>query len=252
MNVVLKIKRFDPKVDKESYFQEYPLTIEDPTMRLVDALNVISRTQDSTLSFRASCLHGVCGSDAVIINGKEGLACKTLFQDLVQEGEDLTTITLEPLNYLTIEKDLIVNQEPFFDKYKSVKPYFIPNNPVAPQTEYLQSQEEREIFDDATKCISCASCYSACPILKLMPNFMGPMAVVQAARFIDDSRDEGFAQRIDALDQPEGIWACENKFECTKVCPRGIKITKIINFTKRKIKAYRKDQGKEINDKKVS
>lgn len=245
MQVTVKIKRFDPKKDSAPYFQEYQVAVE-PTSRLVDVLNTISRSQDASLAYRASCMHGVCGSDAMIINGKEGLACKVLIKEIATEGQ---TISLEPLNNLEVERDLIVNQEPFFERYRSVSPYFIPKE-AAPEAEYIQSPEDREVFDEATQCISCGACFSACPVLKdnLMPEFIGPMALVHSSRFTDDSRDKGLEERINFLDQPHVIWGCQNKFECTKVCPKGIKITKLINFTKNKVKAYREAQGQKVND----
>jgi succinate dehydrogenase / fumarate reductase iron-sulfur subunit len=201
----------------------------------------VKNYQDGTLAFRRSCAHGVCGSDAMIINGQERLACKTLVQDVAEA--DGARVKIEPLKHLNLLRDLMVGQEEFFARWRKVKPYLINEQPVA-EKERVQSPEERAAFDDPTKCILCASCYSACPILDGKNKaFVGPAALAQAARFIFDSRDLGFAERLDVLDHPDGVWACENHFQCTRVCPRGIKITKNINLSKRRI-TKAKEEGK--------
>ena len=149
-------------------------------------------------------------------------------------------IRIEPLKGLPVQRDLMVDQEKFFSAYRAVKPYLINEEPAGPK-ERRQSQAEREAIDDPTKCILCASCYSACPVIREKnQDFLGPAAVLNAARFVFDSRDKGLAARLPALDSPNGVWACENKFRCTEVCPRGIKVTKSINLTKRKIESLRK------------
>ena len=233
MNVHLKIKRFNPEKDSGPYYQTYAVAAE-PTDRLLDALMHIKRFEDGSLAFRKSCAHGVCGSDAMRINGKDGLACKTLIRDVADS--DGATILLEPLQHFPVQRDLIVDQTLFFEKFKSVKPFLINDQPVK-EKERLQSPEERKAFDDATNCILCPSCYSACPVPKQTPGFLGPAAIAQASRFNDDSRDQGFESRLQVLNAPEGVWPCQNHFECTRACPRGIKITKLINQTKRHIKA---------------
>lgn len=239
MKKTIRIKRFNPEVEQSDYFSVYTIEVEGNT-RVIDALEGIARNEDPSLDFRRSCIHGVCGSDAMRIDGKEKLACKTLFQDICDPNED-KVIEIEPLRNLEVKKDLVVDQTVFFDKYKSIKPYFMPKD-EPPETEYLQSAEEHQLIDEASTCIGCGACYSACPVLQKNSNFIGPMALVQASRFINDSRDEGLAPRLDILDTNNGAWACENLFECTKVCPRGIKITKLINFTKRKIKKYHEER----------
>ena len=281
MNIVLNIERFNPLADKEPYMQEYRVEI-DPEQRVLDALIEIKRNQDGTLAFRRSCAHGVCGSDAMRINGKERLACKTLLKDVVDA--DGGVVEILPLKHLPVERDLMVDQSKFFSNYRSVQPYLLskenlvtapgpnvqagsytpsPKSGLAAGTEgavgsssdsevqggeFLQSPAERALFDEATKCILCAACYSACPVLDKNPNFVGPAAIVQAARFINDSRDLGLEPRLKVLDEPDGVWPCENHFECTRVCPREIKITKLINQTKRQIKKYREDRGQTVND----
>lgn len=235
MKITLNIQRYNPEADEAPYHQAYEVEIA-PTARLLDALIEIKRFQDGSLGFRKSCAHGVCGSDAMRINGKPGLACKTLIKEVADtEG---ATVTIEPLRYLPVQRDLIVDQEKFFEKYRSVNPFLINDEPV-PGGERRQSQEERMQFDDTTNCILCASCYSACPIIEKRPAFLGPAAITQAFRFLADTRDKGFDTRLPVLDAPNGVWPCENHFECTKSCPRSILITKRINQTKRMIENHR-------------
>jgi succinate dehydrogenase / fumarate reductase iron-sulfur subunit len=255
MTLTLNIERFDPGSDRSPHFQEYTLEAEESD-RVLDLLMKAKMFQDGTLAFRKSCAHGVCGSDAMIINGRERLACKTLVRDVAKGSGDV--ITVQPLRTLPVQRDLMVDQTKFFAVYRSVKPFLINEEPVR-EKERVQLPEERAKFDDATNCILCASCYSACPVIREekrppgmtpgMPGegrattgsrgFLGPAAIVQAARFLDDSRDRGFQARLDVLDAPNGVWPCENHFQCTVVCPRGIKVTKLINLTKRRIKGYR-------------
>ena len=235
MKITLKILRFDPDADERPHFQEYGVDT-DPNERLLDALMQVKRFQDGSLGFRKSCAHGVCGSDAMRINGKDGLACKTLIKDVAEKEGD--TITIEPLRYLPIQRDLIVDQSDFFRKYRSIKPYLINDEPVA-EKERIQSQEDRMQFDDTTNCILCASCYSACPVLADKQAFLGPAAISQAYRFLADTRDLGFEARLPVLDDPDGVWLCQNHFKCTQACPRSILITKRINQTKRLIKKHR-------------
>lgn len=234
MKIILKILRFNSEIDEKPQYQSYTVEVE-PTDRLLDALMHIKRFQDGTLAFRKSCAHGVCGSDAMRINGKDALACKTLVQDVVEtEG---ATVVIEPLRYFPVQRDLIVDQATFFEKYKSIKPYLINDEPVL-EKERLQSQEERMVFDDTTNCILCSACFSACPVPEENPDFLGPAAIAQAYRFLADSRDKGFEERLSSLDSPDGVWPCQNHFQCTQACPRWIKITKRINQTKKMIQKH--------------
>jgi succinate dehydrogenase / fumarate reductase iron-sulfur subunit len=221
----------------------------EPTDRLLDVLMDIKRFQDGTLGFRKSCAHGVCGSDAMRINGKDGLACKTLVRDVAENDGD--TVTVEPLAHFPVLRDLIVDQSIFFEKYRSVRPFLINDEPVA-QKERIQSQDDRLVFDDTTNCILCASCYSACPVLGENEAFLGPAAIVQAFRFNEDTRDRGFEQRLGALDAPDGVWPCQNHFKCTQCCPREILITKRINQTKKRIQRYREERGESTGEKETA
>lgn len=244
MKITLKILRFNPETDETAHYQEYSVDA-DPNQRLLDALMYVKHFEDGSLAFRKSCAHGVCGSDAMRINGKDGLACKTLIKEVATQ--DGATVTVEPLRYFPVQRDLIVDQTEFFIKYRSVKPFLINDEPVA-AGERVQSREERLRFDDTTNCILCASCYSACPVPGERSAFLGPAAIAQAYRFLADSRDRGLEDRLPVLDHPDGAWACENHFQCTRVCPRSILVTKRINQTKKMIRNHREKQGEPIHD----
>lgn len=225
MQVTLKIKRFDPKSGDKPVFKEYTVEVEQ-TDRVLDAMNTVKWFQDGTLAYRRSCAHGICGSCAMIINGVNRLACKTLIQDVG------TRITLEPLAGFKVLKDLMVDMEPFFEKYRAILPYLINDDP-RPMKERIQSPEDRAIFDDTTKCILCASCTTSCPIFWSNPSYLGPAAIVTAHRFIFDSRDKGAAQRLDVVNTRSGVWRCRTIFNCTDACPREIEVTRAIEDVKR-------------------
>jgi len=227
MDVTIKILRYNPEVSEESSWESYKVTAE-PTDRVLDSLHKIKWDVDGTLTFRRSCAHGVCGSDAMRINGKNRLACKTLIKDV----NPSQPITVEPIKGLPVLKDLVVDMEPFFDAYRSVMPFLVAEG-NAPTRERLQSQEDRERFDDTTKCILCAACTTSCPVYWTDGQYFGPQAIVGAHRFIFDSRDEGTDQRLEILNDKEGVWRCRTTFNCTEACPRGIEVTKAIQEVKR-------------------
>ncbi len=225
MRVHYRIKRFDPTTDAKPHWQEYDVDLE-PIDRVLDGLNKIKWEQDGTLTYRRSCAHGVCGSDAMRINGRNRLACTLLIKDAG------TKLTIEPLLGMTVIKDLVVDQDPLFKSYKAIKPYLINNDPL-PTVERLQSPEQRAIFDDTTKCILCFCCTTSCPPYWANKGFVGPASIVNAHRFIFDSRDQGAAERLDILNQREGVWRCRTVFNCTEACPRHITITQAIEDVKR-------------------
>jgi len=235
MKVILKIRRYNPETDSEPNDQTFEVEAE-PTDRLLDLLMAIKSEQDSTLGFRKSCAHGVCGSDAMRINGKDRLACKTLVRDVAEA--DGATVTIAPLRHFPVLRDLIVDQTDFFSKYRAISPFLINPEPP-PEKERRQSPEERKTFDDPTNCILCLACFSACPVLDVNARFIGPAVIAQAFRFNEDSRDKGFTERLPVLAEPDGVPACKNYFECTRCCPRGIKITKRINQTRKRISDYK-------------
>ncbi|MBV9773944.1 MAG: succinate dehydrogenase iron-sulfur subunit [Gemmatimonadetes bacterium] len=225
--VTLTILRFNPETDREAAYREYRVDVE-PTDRVLDALSKVKWYQDGTLTFRRSCAHGVCGSDAMRINGVNRLACKVLMRDVGDR------VTIEPLMGFRVIKDMVVDMEPFFAQYRSVLPFMI-NDSRPPQRERLQSIADRERFDDTTKCILCAACTTSCPSFWANEEFVGPAAIVNAHRFIFDSRDEAAGARLDILNDREGVWRCRTIFNCTEACPREIRITKAIGEVKKAI-----------------
>jgi succinate dehydrogenase / fumarate reductase iron-sulfur subunit len=227
VDVTLKIKRFDPERDRGPHWEAYDIQVEE-TDRVLDALHQVKWHQDGTLSFRRSCAHGVCGSDAMVINGHNRLACVLLVRDVGSR------ITVEPLRGLPVLKDLVVDMDTFFAQYRAVLPW-LHNDDDPGDTERLQSPEQRARFDDTTKCILCAACTTSCPIYWANDTYVGPAAVVNAHRFIFDSRDEAGDERLHILDERSGVWRCRTAFNCTDACPRGIKVTEAIQEVKRAI-----------------
>ena len=224
MEVTIKIFRYNPEKDKKPSYKSYKLEAIE-TDRVLDLLEKVKGYQDGTLSFRRSCAHGICGSDAMRINGFNRLACKTLVRDTGAK------ITVEPILGLRVIKDLIVDMEPFFEHYRSVKPWLINDDP-APEKERYQSAQQRAIFDDTTKCILCACCTTSCPSFWANGKYVGPAAIVAAHRFIFDSRDQAAATRLEILNEIWGVYRCHTVFNCTMACPREIQITKAIGEVK--------------------
>jgi succinate dehydrogenase / fumarate reductase iron-sulfur subunit len=229
MKVELKIRRFNPEKDSKSWWDSYSFDDVSRNDSVLDVLHKVKWERDGTLALRRSCAHGVCGSDAMRINGANALACKTLIARLTKEGSDVVSIQVEPILGLKVLKDLIVDMEPFFEHYRSVMPYFVNESPVpANGRERLQSPEDRARFEDTTKCILCAACTTACPSFWANDKYIGPAAIVQAHRFIFDSRDEGFNERLDVVGDTFGVWKCRTIFNCTNACPRDIEVTRAI------------------------
>ncbi len=226
MQVEVTILRFNPEIDTKPHYETYTVE-QEPTDKVLDALNTIKWEQDGTLAYRRSCAHGVCGSDAMRLNGRNHLACKTLIQDVGAK------ITIEPLMGFDVIKDLIVDMDEFFEGYKSMMPYLINDEPTSQNRERLQSPEDRARFDDTTKCILCAACTTACPITWTNPDYIGPAAIVNAHRFIYDSRDHATEQRLNIMNDLNGVWRCRTVFNCTEACPRGIKVATAIEQVKR-------------------
>ena len=227
MDVQLRVQRYEPTTDERPRWEEYTAVVEDAA-RVLDALHYVKWYVDGSLALRRSCAHGICGSDAMMINGHNRLACKVLCRDLDEP------ISVEPIQGLPVIKDLVVDMEPFFNGYAAVKPWLINESP-APDRERLQSPEERERYDDTTKCILCAACTTSCPIFWGDETYIGPAAIVNAHRFIYDSRDEGAHERLEILSAKEGAFRCRTTFNCTDACPRGIQVTQAIQEVKRSI-----------------
>nr|WP_297426050.1 succinate dehydrogenase iron-sulfur subunit [uncultured Actinotalea sp.] len=226
-DVTLRIRRYDPDTGAEPRWEEFTVTAHG-TDRVLDAMHKVKWEVDGSLTFRRSCAHGICGSDAMRINGRNRLACKTLLKDL----DPSKPIVIEPIKGLPVIKDLVVDMEPFFASYREVMPFLITHG-NAPTKERLQSPEDRARYDDTTKCILCAACTSSCPVFWTDGQYFGPAAIVNAHRFIFDSRDEGAAQRLEVLNDKEGVWRCRTTFNCSEACPRGIEVTKAIQEVKR-------------------
>jgi succinate dehydrogenase iron-sulfur subunit len=227
MKITLEIQRFDPEKDAAPHMVSYQVEAE-PTDLVLDALHEVLWHQDGTLAFRRSCGHGVCGSDAMEINGVNRLACKVLVKSLGSK------ITVRPLRGLKVLRDLIVDMESFFDKYRRMKPWLITQG-EEPVKERLQSPRQRAIFDDTTKCILCAACTSSCPSFWANDEYVGPAAIVAAHRFIFDSRDEATQERLELTNEKTGVWRCRTVFNCVEACPRDIDVTRAIGDIKRAI-----------------
>lgn len=236
MKCTFTVFRFDPSRDSRPHYQEYTLTAE-PTDKILDCLNRIRAEQDPTLAFRASCAHGICGSDALMINGKVALAC----QKLVKDFKTANNFVIEPLPLFQVLKDLIVDLDPFFEKHRQVRPFLI-NTGEAPESERLQSPEEQQVIDPALRCILCASCTASCPISRANPEYLGPAALLRAFRYIFDSRDSDTAARLEQVDSPDGAWGCKTMWWCTDVCPKGIPVTKCLGQIKRALKESRAEK----------
>ncbi|RFC37993.1 MAG: succinate dehydrogenase subunit B [Candidatus Nitrotoga sp. LAW] len=220
-----KIYRYNPETDEQPYMHNYELDIEAGDMMLLDALLLI-REQDDSLSLRKSCREGVCGSDAMNINGRNGLACITQLSSLKQP------IELRPLPGLPVIRDLIVDMTQFFKQYHSIKPYLVNNDPP-PETERLQSPAQRAELDGLYECILCACCTTACPSFWWNPDkFVGPAGLLQAYRFIVDSRDQATSERLDNLEDPYRLFRCHTIMNCVDVCPKGLNPTAAIGKIK--------------------
>lgn len=227
MKITLRIKRFNPEKDTKPYWGEYEIEAE-PTDRVLDALHVVKWEHDGTLAMRRSCAHGICGSDAMRINGANRLACKVLVKDLGNK------ITVEPLLGLTVIKDLVVDMEPFFEHYRSIMPYLVNDEPVpADGRERRQSPQHHSKIEESTKCILCAACTTSCPSFWANGKYVGPAAIVNAHRFIFDSRDRAAIERLNILNEQMGVWRCRTAFNCTNACPRNIPVTQQIAEVKK-------------------
>jgi succinate dehydrogenase / fumarate reductase iron-sulfur subunit len=233
MDVQLRILRFDPERNELPHWEEYAVPAE-PSDRVLDLLHQVKWYQDGTLTFRRSCAHGVCGSDAMLINGRNRLACEYLVKDGGRE------ITVEPVPGSRVVKDLLIDLDGFWEKYRSVMPYLVNDDELpADGKERRQSPDERDRFEDTSKCILCGACTTACPSFWANPDYVGPAAIVNAHRFIFDSRDHATEERLEIMADADGVWRCRTIFNCVEACPRGINITRAIMEVTRQIETRR-------------
>ncbi len=219
------IYRYNPEKDDKPYMQDYEVELQPSDRMLLDAILRI-KAMDDTLGLRKSCREGVCGSDGMNINGRNGLACITPIKDLKEP------VILRPLPGLPVIRDLIVDMSQFFKQYNSIKPYLINDNPP-PQKARLQSPEEREELNGLYECVLCACCSTSCPSFWWNPDkFVGPAALLQAYRFIADTRDEATSERLDNLEDPYRLFRCHTIMNCADVCPKGLNPTEAIGKIK--------------------
>ncbi|HEX8950111.1 MAG TPA: succinate dehydrogenase iron-sulfur subunit [Dissulfurispiraceae bacterium] len=226
---IFRIKRFDPEKDAAPGWEEFRIGM-DPSERVLDGLIKIKDTLDGSFTFRRSCAHGICGSCAMKINGKNQLACQLLMKDVPQDpGRPLV---VEPLPGLPVLKDLVVDMDPFFGKNRQVLPYLINPEP-APERERLQSPEDQEKILQSITCIMCGCCTSSCPSYWADKEYLGPAALLKAFRFIFDTRDRALLERLEKAAQIHGLWRCHSIYNCVEVCPKDIDITWHISKLKR-------------------
>jgi succinate dehydrogenase / fumarate reductase iron-sulfur subunit len=221
------IYRYNPEQDKKPYMQPFELDVSGELSNkvLLDAL-VALKAQDETLAFRRSCREGVCGSDGMNINGRNGLACITPLSELPDP------VVLRPLPGLPVVRDLIVDMTQFYDQYRTVEPWLMNDDPE-PEIERLQTPVDRDRLDGLYECILCACCSTACPSFWWNPDrFLGPAALLQSWRFLADSRDQATGHRLDALEDPFKLFRCHTIMNCVEVCPKGLNPTRAIGHIK--------------------
>jgi len=225
----LKIVRYTPGEGRKSYIQTYTIKAE-PTWSVLDCLNEIKWHHDGTLAFRRSCRSGICGSCAMNINGKNRLACETRIEDLKKK-----TITITPLPFFEIIKDLVVDLDPFFEGIKSIKPFLAAKGINPEKREMVQSKEAREKLDGLYECIYCGSCTSSCPSFWHNYRFMGPAALLRAQRYLADSRDNSKKERFSLIDTNNGVWRCHTVFNCVEACPKNLNPAEAIQKIKKNL-----------------
>lgn len=219
----VSVYRYNPDVDPAPFMQDFNVDIDGRDMMVLDVLALI-KEQDESMSYRRSCREGVCGSDGMNISGKNGLACITPLSSVVKDGK----LVLRPLPGLPIIRDLVVDMSIFYKQYEKVQPY-LQNDTPAPGMERLQSPEDREKIDGLYECILCACCSTSCPSFWWNPDkFLGPAALLQAYRFLADSRDTQTQERLARLDDPFSVFRCHNIMNCVNVCPKGLNPTRAI------------------------
>jgi len=243
--VTLRVQRFNPDVDRKPYLQDFEVTYgEDKT--LLDGLQEIKNGQDGSLTFRRSCRHAICGSCAMNINGRNDLVCHTALKDVVDRRG---RVTIRPLPYLPIIKDLVVDRTSFWEQYLRVKPWLIPSD-IETDKEYRMSPAEVEALHDAETCIMCGACYSACPVIATSKKYIGPHALQKAFQRILDPRDGGLIERFDDIEKDHyGIYNCHTATDCITACPKGLNpaqsISTLRNLARRRLDFEREREARQ-------
>lgn len=227
MGTKFEIFRYDPDDGKGPHFQSYDVPAQKG-MTILEAVYWIMENRDPTLAFRSACRAAICGSDAMHINGQYRLACKTQVESLKPP------VVIRPLAHLPVQKDLVVDMKPFFDNYKLIKPYLIPKE-APPEKEFKQSVKERQRIDHHIDCILCGACYGSCPVAYGDPKYLGPHAILKALRFVEDSRDGAYKERLAMVASEFGVFRCHTIFNCQKVCPKDLNPTGAISKLKNRI-----------------
>jgi len=218
MQTTLRVRRFNPEHDQpSSYYQDYDLEV-NPSDSVLDGLIKVRETVDDSLALRCSCRGAICGSCGMRINGHAALACKTKVVSVASEGE---TIQIEPMNNMPVIKDLVTDMASFWSKIRQVQPWLQPQGPP-PKTEYTAPARAMSHLHGAMSCIMCGVCVSDCTVLEVDTHFVGPAALAKAYRFVADPRDSATSHRLEALNQPGGMWDCTRCMECIQVCPKGV------------------------------
>ncbi len=221
--LTVSIYRYNPETDKYPYMQDFEFDALGKDLMVLDVLEKL-KVEDPSLVFRRSCREGVCGSDGMNISGKNGLACITPLSEAIRNNK----IIIRPLPGLPVIRDLVIDMKQFYAQYEKIEPYMVNDSPV-PEIERLQSQEERAKLDGLYECILCACCSTACPSFWWNPDkFIGPSGLLQAYRFLADSRDTSTKERLSKLDDPFSVFRCHGIMNCVQVCPKGLNPTRAI------------------------
>jgi succinate dehydrogenase / fumarate reductase iron-sulfur subunit len=231
MRVNLRVRRLDPEIAGEPYFQPYSIDAPE-SATILDSLIQVREEVDGTLAFRCSCRSAICGSCAMRINGVSRLACKTKVIDIAPRGQG---ITVEPLANLPVVKDLVAEMEPFFRKLRELTPWLVPDEEHPPEREYLMENKRAVYLSQFAACIQCGVCYSACPIVAIDNEYLGPAALTKAFRYCNDPRDHGRSQRLARVAREQGLWRCHTVFSCMEQCPKGVDPTQAIQQLKKMV-----------------
>jgi succinate dehydrogenase / fumarate reductase iron-sulfur subunit len=232
VEVKLKVRRYDPAADGEPTYQLY--TIDAPeSATILDSLLIVREQVDGSLAFRCACRSAICGSCAMRINGESRLACKTKAIDIAPGGQE---ITLEPLANLPVIKDLIADMGPFYDKMREISPWLVVAPEKAPpERENLVDPARSHYLSQFAACIQCGACYSACPIVAMDGEYLGPAALAKAFRFCHDPRDDGKGERLARIAREDGLWRCHTVFSCAEQCPKYVNPTEAIQQLKKMV-----------------